>query len=273
MSVVEGIRAAVPVFVHTKEITKKSQSALHEMIKQVDIPRLKVERLYMMQCLADQLEKLPRQDASQFFIRMFPPPLAPYVDSFLGDLLAMAISLSYTCVLNSTSPLLDSATLQFPSTIEEIPGDLASTSPQLAAVILSKGYFNDKYSIFTPEIIAQWVQTLDTIDTDAFTPFDAHPLVRYSLLSPASSYLDLHPHILSAIESKRIKPLSWKIIGAISKELSNREFTLKERFLQLILVSRQVGKLTSNPPATIVNQLQRDFPGNPLVNFLLQKEK
>ena len=270
MSVVEAIRSAVPVLVHTQSISRESQSALHEMIKQVDSPFLQVERLYMMQCLANELEKLTPQEAGQFFEKMFSSPLPSCVNSFLSHLLAMAISLSFTSILNSSSQLLESELLDFPPTVEEISPDLALASPQMAAVILSKGYFLHKENIFTPEIICQWVQTLNKVDADSFSPFDIRHIIKYSLVGSGSSSLTLHLGILSSIELKRIKPLSWQQISDISKSLSQSNSTLKDRFLQIILVARQAGKLGHKPPKEVENQLLSDYPENPLVKFMLQ---
>lgn len=270
MSVVEAIRSAVPVLVHTRKISKESQSALHEMIKQVDSAFLQIERLYMMQCLANELQKLSSQEAAEFFIKMFPAPLPPYVTSFLSHLLAMAISLSFTSVLNSSSLLLEAEILDFPPTVGEISPDLALASPQFAAVVLSKGHFLEK-NIFTPEIISQWVQTLNKVDADSFSPFDVHHLIKYSLLGSGSSSLALHLGILSSIELKRIQPLSWNQIGDISKSLSgSTDNILKERFLQIVLVARQAGKLEHEPPKEIKERLLSDFPENPLVKFMLK---
>lgn len=272
MSVVEAIRSAVPVLVHTRKISKESQSALHEMIKQVDSAFLQIERLYMMQCLANELQKLTPKESNQFFVKMFASPLPPYVNSFLSHFLAMGISLSFTSVLNSSSSLLEAGILDFPPTVEEISPELALASPQLAAVIISKGYFINRENIFTPEIVSQWINTLNKVDADTFSPFDIYHLIKYSLLGSGCSSLNLHLGILSSIELKRVQSLTWAQVSDISKGISNsNNATLKERFLQIILVAKQTGKLDSNPPKAVESQLLSEFPKNPLIQFMLKK--
>ena len=262
-----------------EESTVKSKKLLHEIVNQLEDPKLSIQRLYLIYNICDKLSD-DEEKAVSFFNTLFPVPLRKNLASFIGQLVSLAIGLNSKAILTASTIYLDTEQIKLTEDdIKQLPLNLADSSPSFAAVLIDKGFFNlvtstssnsPEKKIISANLITRWLMSLNESGNQKIT-FNGQALIRYSLLGQGQGNSDLHFYILESIQNKRLQQLSNQFVIDMATQLSQRgDDDLISKFAHVLIIGVKNGICNTLVSSNQMrNSLITQFPNNLLIKALV----
>lgn len=243
---------------------------MNNLIREVSSKELEKERLYLAYNLMQVLSSLPEADIVTFFANVLPIPLNPNACQFVEQIVSLAVCLEKKDILTAAASYLQKA-IRFPPDLEHLPEDLASQSPQFAAVVISRGCFQTSPFVFSPHLVQKWLH--DLTESEEKIVIDSQNVIRYSLIGEGSDHAPLHLTILKCIQKGKVAPIDAEFILSIGSAVaaldSSFSRTANDKFSQILLVALEC-KLLTKFTTPIREQLQQIFAKNEFISLLLR---
>lgn len=274
MDISQGIREAVPLIVQNFRTNENSQIFLRDLVNEVSAPKLKVERLYLAYNLMQVLSRLSEAEIVTFFAKVLPVPLSPNASLFIEHMVSLSVSVEQKDILTATAGYLQQEAIRFPPDLESLPDDLALQSPRFVAVVISRGCFIDSPHVFSPQMMAQWLNHLSVCEADV--TIDAQRIIEYSLIGHGSDHKPLHLSILKCMQMNKVHSIPGQFFVTTGRLVTEHTGAgaadIRDRFSQILLVSLE-SKLLPKITSPMRKQLMDLFSDNEFITLLLNAVK